>query len=152
MDLLGLYQREQVALVEIGGIKRKGHFGFPVPVFSSTQTNKMRLSSLILLAVSVYTANVNSWPLFSLTDPSIEIKNVLSHYCIILDTKTYSDLSQIYTSDAVANFSTIGLGVLSGLPAIESAMNASLFGIPTQHAMTTSYISGVDSHSANATT
>jgi hypothetical protein len=73
-------------------------------------------------------------------DPTAEIRNVPAHYCIILDTKAYSNLSTVYTSNAVANFTTIGLGLLNGLPAIETVMNASLYGIPTQHAMTTSYI------------
>ncbi|KAE8441259.1 hypothetical protein EG329_005560 [Mollisiaceae sp. DMI_Dod_QoI] len=113
----------------------------------------MRLSSIFSIAVAASLAQASTFPGSSYTlDPISSIKNVLSHYCIILDTKTYSDLSIIYTSDAVANFTTIGLGVLNGLPAIESAMNASLFGIPTQHGMSTSWISGFDDKSANATT
>lgn len=112
----------------------------------------MRLLSIFSVFTAVSLARGNTFPGYSFTsDPTINIKNVLSHYCIILDTKTYSDLSSVYTSDAVANFTTIGLGVLSGLPAIQTAMNASLFGIPTQHGMTTSYVSNVEEKSADAT-
>jgi hypothetical protein len=44
------------------------------------------------------------------------------------------------------------LGLLNGLPAIEAAMNASLYGIPTQHAMTTSYIADIQNNTATTTT
>ncbi|KUJ14366.1 uncharacterized protein LY89DRAFT_686845 [Mollisia scopiformis] len=112
----------------------------------------MRFLSILSLAIAASSAQASTFPGYSFTtEPTSEIKNVLSHYCIILDTKTYSDLSKVYTSDAVADFTTIGLGVLKGLPAIETAMNASLFGIPTQHGMTTSYVSDISEKSANAT-
>lgn len=109
----------------------------------------MHLSSILSFGAVASVAYANS---FSVASDSIStIKNILSEYCIILDTKKYSDLSKVYTSDAVADFTTIGLGVLSGLPAIEAAMNKSLFGIPTQHGMTTSYVSDISEKSANAT-
>ncbi|KAH7317597.1 SnoaL-like domain-containing protein [Rhexocercosporidium sp. MPI-PUGE-AT-0058] len=110
----------------------------------------MRFQTLFI-ALAVGLANANTFHPFSL-DPAAEIRNVLAHYCLILDTKTYSDLSSVYTPDAIANFTTIGLGVLSGLPAIQKAMNSSLFGIPTQHAMTTSYISDIKKNEANIIT
>lgn len=112
----------------------------------------MHLSSILSFGAVASVAYANSLPVVSVASDSIStIKNVLSEYCIILDTKKYSDLSKIYTPDAVANFTTIGLGVLSGLPAIEAAMNTSLFGIPTQHGMTTSYVSDISETGANAT-
>ncbi|KAL5331650.1 hypothetical protein ACEPPN_001185 [Leptodophora sp. 'Broadleaf-Isolate-01'] len=80
----------------------------------------------ILIALAAGLANAKTLHTISL-DPAAEIRNVLAHYCIILDTKTYSDLSSVYTPDAIANFTTIGLGVLSGLPAIQKAMNTSLY-------------------------
>lgn len=112
----------------------------------------MHLSSILSFGAVASVVAASSFPGSSVALDSIStIKNILSEYCIILDTKKYSDLSKIYTSDAVADFTTIGLGVLNGLPAIESAMNTSLFGIPTQHGMTTSYISDISEKSANAT-
>ncbi|EKD21559.1 hypothetical protein MBM_00672 [Drepanopeziza brunnea f. sp. 'multigermtubi' MB_m1] len=113
----------------------------------------MRLSSIFTVAVTITAGLVcaDGHPSFSI-DPASDIRNVLAHYCIILDTKTYSNLASVYTSDAVANFTTIGLGVLIGLPAIEAAMNASLYGIPTQHGMTTSYLADIQKKSAKAIT
>lgn len=111
----------------------------------------MRFQTINLAFATVFAGSANSFHRFSL-DPAAEIRNVLAHYCIIFNTKTYSDLFSVYTSDAIANFTTIGLGVLHGLPAIEKAMNSSLFGIPTQHAVTTSYISEIKKNEASAIT
>jgi hypothetical protein len=111
----------------------------------------MRFSILPIALAATFTA-ARSWPPIMPEDPSAGIRNVLAHYCIILDTKTYSNLSLVYTQDAFANFMTIGLGLLNGLPAIEAAMNASLYGIPTQHAMTTSYIAEIQNNTATTTT
>ncbi|KAL2065718.1 hypothetical protein VTL71DRAFT_3388 [Oculimacula yallundae] len=106
------------------------------------------LLAVLLASLATATASRSGHPSAVYTHPSSSpessIRNVLAHYCIILDTKTYPSLSEVYTSDAVANFTTIGLGVLNGLPAIQKAMNVTLGDIPTVHEMTSSWIYDVD--------
>jgi len=80
-----------------------------------------------------------------------EIKNVQAHYGTIIDAKTMNDLSQVFTLDGVAEYTSLGIGVLTGLPKIIEGMTISQAHDVTQHAITTSYVEVFDENSANST-
>lgn len=53
----------------------------------------------------------------------LSIKNTLSLYPLAIDGKDFSLLASVFTTDAVANYST-GVGVLDGLDQIETGLAA----------------------------
>lgn len=62
-----------------------------------------------------------------------EIRETLSLYTYIIDGRTYDSLSEVFTTDAVANYSA-PLGVLDGVESIKTALSAALAQfVGTQH-------------------
>src|ERR1700761_2886939 len=68
-------------------------------------------------------ASVMSWQ---------QISNTLSTYCYALDSKDFSILEDVFTSDAVAYFPA-PLNTMNGVAAIESDLKWDLENITTQH-------------------
>ena len=83
-----------------------------------------------------------SYPL-SLTrqdaDIQDQIRNTLAHYPLAIDGKNFAALNLFYTADAVANYSA-PINVVTGLPAIEAALEQSLRAVLTQHSYGTQVI------------
>lgn len=67
------------------------------------------------------------------------IRNTMALYPFCIDGKNFAALSQVFTSDAVANYSA-PLNVLTPLSNIESVLSSSLAKVTTQHALTTQAI------------
>ncbi|KAF6231655.1 hypothetical protein HO173_010187 [Letharia columbiana] len=74
-------------------------------------------------------------------NPTIEnqIRNTLAHYPLAIDGKNFAALDLVFTQHVVANYSE-PLGVLTGLPAVVSALESSLSPVGTQHAFSTQVI------------
>lgn len=69
-----------------------------------------------------------------------EIRQTLSQYAFSIDGRDFDALSDVFTTDAVANYSA-PLGVLNGLEAIEATLSAALSQFPgTQHLLGTQKI------------
>ncbi|OCK76565.1 hypothetical protein K432DRAFT_385357 [Lepidopterella palustris CBS 459.81] len=79
------------------------------------------------------------------------IQNVLSRYCIALDTKDFDLLSEVFTPNVDAKYPFPG-GDMKGLEAVQSTIRGRLGRIATQHCLTTQVIAFNDSRSASATT
>jgi len=67
------------------------------------------------------------------------IKNTLALYPFAIDSKDFSALSEVFTPDAVANYSA-PLNVLTPLSTIESVLEASLAPVATQHSYGTQFV------------
>ncbi|RDW74771.1 hypothetical protein BP6252_05913 [Coleophoma cylindrospora] len=67
------------------------------------------------------------------------IRRTLSRYSLAIDGKNFAALSLIFTSNAVANYSA-PLNVLTPLTTIQSALEASLMPVTTQHLLGTQFI------------
>ena len=113
----------------------------------------MRFSLIVPPAIAASIGRALSAPLSAIQNmvAITEIKNVQSHYGAIIDAKTMDDRSQVFTSDGVAEFTSLGIGVLTGLPMIIEGMTISQAHDVTQHAMTTSYVEVFNETSANST-
>ncbi|KAG9200389.1 hypothetical protein G6514_007061 [Epicoccum nigrum] len=62
-----------------------------------------------------------------------DIRQTLSEYAFIIDARAFESLSDIFTTDAIANYSE-PLGVLSGVETIKTTLSAALAQFPgTQH-------------------
>ncbi|KAF6226973.1 hypothetical protein HO133_008414 [Letharia lupina] len=74
-------------------------------------------------------------------NPTIEnqIRETLAHYPLAIDGKNFAALDLVFTQHVVANYSE-PLGVLTGLPAVVSALESSLSPVGTQHAFSTQVI------------
>lgn len=69
-----------------------------------------------------------------------EIRQTLSQYAFSIDSRDFNALSDVFATDAVANYSA-PLGVLNGLAAIETTLSAALAQFPgTQHQLGTQRI------------
>ncbi|OQO05533.1 hypothetical protein B0A48_09303 [Cryoendolithus antarcticus] len=81
------------------------------------------------------------------------IRNTLSRYCIALDTKNFSLLERVFTSDVIAKY-PFG-PALEGVPAIQAKISDRevLRHITSQHALTTQTIEiAADGRTAESTT
>ncbi|KAI9706777.1 MAG: hypothetical protein M1820_004748 [Bogoriella megaspora] len=67
------------------------------------------------------------------------IRNSIARYCLILDTKSWADLSYVFTSEADASYPFPG-GDLHGVESIRGAIRTRLEPVTTQHAVTTQMI------------
>lgn len=81
----------------------------------------------------------------------IAIRQVLNTYPLAIDSKDFSLLSQVFASDAVANYSA-PLNILTPLTTIATTLEASLAPVTTQHALTTQLINITSATTANSTT
>jgi hypothetical protein len=79
------------------------------------------------------------------------IRNTLAHYPLAIDEKEFSDLSLVFTPNAVANYSA-PLNVLTGLPMIEFVLESSLAVVSTQHSYGTQLIEVYGNKTADAVT
>lgn len=79
------------------------------------------------------------------------IRNTLAHYPLAIDGKQFSDLSLVFTPDAVANYSA-PLNVLTGLPMIESVLEADLRPVSTHHSYGTQLIEVYSNRTADTVT
>ncbi|KAF1996573.1 hypothetical protein P154DRAFT_400344, partial [Amniculicola lignicola CBS 123094] len=76
-------------------------------------------------------------------------RQVLARYAILVDSKNFGALSEVFTENVAANYSTVdGKIPLKGIPAIQGYLKESLGKVDHQHALTTQYI---DIHSRSAT-
>lgn len=62
----------------------------------------------------------------------LSIQRTMSYYPLIIDNKSFSDLSLVFTANAIANYSQ-PLNILTPLSVIESILAASLAPVTTQH-------------------
>lgn len=79
------------------------------------------------------------------------IRNTLAFYPLAIDGKNFDALSQIFTTDAVANYSA-PLNVLKTLSTIQSVLQSSLAAVTTQHAFATQLIDLLSPNSAFSVT
>ncbi|KAF2810137.1 uncharacterized protein BDZ99DRAFT_305394 [Mytilinidion resinicola] len=80
------------------------------------------------------------------------IQNVISRYCVALDSKEFERLAEVFTTDVDATYPFPG-GDLKGIEALESKIRARLGKVVTQHALTTQIITfNDDGKSASAET
>jgi hypothetical protein len=78
----------------------------------------------------------------------ISLQQTLALYPLAVDSKNFAALDQVFTQDVVANYSA-PIGVLNGLPAVISALEASLAPVNTQHNLTTFSVSDLKEESAS---
>ncbi|OQO07554.1 hypothetical protein B0A48_07251 [Cryoendolithus antarcticus] len=78
------------------------------------------------------------------------IRNTISTYSLAIDSKVFGRLSQVFTTDVVANYSE-PLNVLRGLTQVQAVLQQSLAPVTTQHALSTQVID-INGDSANSTT
>ena len=101
------------------------------------------LSFLSLLLSVVNGQSLTTWE---------QIHQTLSTYPLAIDSKNFGLLSQVFTTNAVANYST-GTGVLTGLPNIETTLQQELSPVITQHLLGTMKIDiAANGTAANSTT
>jgi len=81
----------------------------------------------------------------------LSIQNTLNLYPLAVDSKNFTALSSVFAPDAIANYSA-PLGVLVGLPSIESAIGKGLLPVTTQHALSTMVVTLTGEGLANTTT
>jgi ketosteroid isomerase-like protein len=79
------------------------------------------------------------------------IRSTLALYPLAIDGKNFNALSQVFTSNAVANYSA-PLNVLTPLSTIQSVLQASLAAVTTQHAFATQLIDVLSPTSAFSVT
>lgn len=83
---------------------------------------------------------------------SIEIREKLSLYALAIDQKDFCLLSNVFTTNAVANY---GLpppnDIIQGLPAIQALLKTQLGKIVTQHTISTTVVDFVNHRSPNST-
>lgn len=94
---------------------------------------------------------LNHYPLA--IDSKVLVTNLsafISHFIVILVPQNFAALSGVFTEDAVANYSA-PLGVLTGLPSIESTISKDLAPVNTQHSLTTQVITLLTESIANTT-
>ena len=77
-----------------------------------------------------------------------EIRNTLALYPLAIDGKNYDALSEVFTDDIVANYTTT-LGVLTSIPAIGTGIENVIKYVTTQHQLGTQAID-VKKHSCEA--
>ncbi|KAG6903134.1 hypothetical protein C0995_004681 [Termitomyces sp. Mi166 len=81
----------------------------------------------------------------------LAIKDTINHYPLAIDSKNFSALSNIFTVDAIANYSP-PLGVLSGLETIQNVLQSSLAPVTSQHGLSTQTVTLFSNTEANTTT
>ncbi|TAQ87044.1 hypothetical protein B7494_g4638 [Chlorociboria aeruginascens] len=79
------------------------------------------------------------------------IRNTLSRYPLAVDGKKFSNLSLVFTKDAVGYYPT-PLNTLTGLPDIETQLEASLRPVQTHHSYGTQEITVYHNRTADAVT
>ncbi|KAI8935991.1 hypothetical protein NX059_007494 [Plenodomus lindquistii] len=81
----------------------------------------------------------------------IAIQNVIARYCEALDTKSFDELSTVFTPDVAANYPFDS--DLKGVQAVSAAIQKRLGPIRTHHSLTTQRITfGLDGNTAFAVT
>lgn len=80
----------------------------------------------------------------------ISIRNTLSVYAISVDSKQYTALANVFTSNFVGNFS-LGGPNLRGLAATERVLASTLNGLVSQHKISTTVVNITSNLTANST-
>ena len=75
--------------------------------------------TLVLAAFTVVTPALSLSPSYS--NDWLAIHQTLNTYPLAIDSKDFGLLSQVFTNDVIANYST-GVGVLQGLTAVEEGL------------------------------
>lgn len=84
---------------------------------------------LVLLITSIphstpsSTSNFPSTSIYTNQADYIQIRQILNTYPLSIDTKNFSLLASVFTTDAVANYNT-GIGILTGLAQIQNSLAA----------------------------
>lgn len=78
----------------------------------------------------------------------ISLQQTLALYPLAIDSKKFAALDQVFAEDVIANYSP-PIGVLTGLPAVESVLQASLAPVLTQHALSTFSVIELEEESAS---
>ena len=68
------------------------------------------------------------------------VRNTLNLYAIALDQKNFHLLDQVFTPDAEADFTAVGVGKFTDTKSINKAISSFLQPVDTQHALTTQTI------------
>ncbi|KAK6439080.1 hypothetical protein LTR95_004711 [Oleoguttula sp. CCFEE 5521] len=106
----------------------------------------MRLTSILLcLNGLVLAASAGS-----IAEDYNAIQNTISTYSLAIDSKDFGRLSQVFTTDIVANYSE-PLNAITGLAQVQQVLQKSLAPVTTQHALSTQVID-IHGDSANSTT
>lgn len=99
----------------------------------------MRTTTILrFLLLPLYTTALTTWE---------KIHQTLDTYPLAIDRKDFSLLSQVFAPNAFADY-TGALSNLTGLPAIEAGLAASVAGVNSQHLLGTTVI---DIHGHNGT-
>ena len=101
-----------------------------------------KLVSFLASAILVVADGLNAYDL---------IRNTLGQYPLAIDSKNFTALSLVFTTDIVANYSD-PIGVISGLPTVEQTLAAILAPVTTQHALSTQVIDLTADNTASTTT
>ena len=81
-----------------------------------------------------------------------QIRNTLSLYAIAVDTRDFGLLAEVFTKDAIADYSAPPPNnIYRGLPAIQEFLKASLHNAVSQHTISTTVIDFSDRFSPNST-
>lgn len=101
------------------------------------------------LALWAFVGNLGNWGALAQGSPNcsrlanIDIEYTLNLFANVVDTHDFSSLAMVFSSNAVANFST-SAGSLDGLPMIEQYLRKSLGNTVSQHALSTHVIRVLD--------
>ena len=110
----------------------------------------MRFSSIITVFPSLICQIYGYLSLPTAASDIVQIQQTLNLFPLSVDTKNYSLLADIFTSDVTANF-LIG-SVLHGLEAVQQQLETHLKGLVSHHSLTTqSVVVGENRDTASAT-
>lgn len=112
--------------------------------------NSLIHTLLVALSLSHFTFGFQKLLHDSNSADALGIQNTLALYPIYLDSKNFGGFTSIFTPNVSADYST-SIGVLNGIPEIQSTLSAALANVTTQHSLTTQYFEVIGAGQANTT-
>ena len=107
---------------------------------------------LFLFSAAVMASETNSSLDGARVSDILEIKQTMNLFAILVDRHQYSELSQVFTPDVVADLGTPSSNNLSGLSTITDFLTNTLGKITGQHAYSTQFVDITSSTTASVTT
>ncbi|MCJ1423799.1 hypothetical protein MMC29_001684 [Sticta canariensis] len=102
----------------------------------------MRTWSALLATLAIASTTFANYhpPHPDTTAAELQIRNKISLYTLAIDAKDYGLLEQVFTTDVVVNYNYTGLGLLTGVPAVQAFLAEQLQGLVTQHTISTTVV------------
>ena len=107
---------------------------------------------VVLIGLLSFTKTSSCYEYCLDTAVELQIRNTLSFYAITVDTKDFGLLSEVFTKDAIADYSAPPPNnIYRGLPAIQEFLRASVNTAVTQHTISSTVVNFTNSFSPNST-